>query len=439
MKKVIMGAVLGILLLTLVWASIDYSSPDSVAQAPPDKIDVTQALANGNGNAITQAQWLYGDNLDKADDLALYPEAQRALEQKHGLSVDLSSGQTTYNHGKITNGDVTLDLTLPQYNGAVIKALKEGGFSISKGSSEGKFEYDGNKIDFGGSTGDVDVKPNGEIILSKGAMMTDKIGNEITAIQEGLMIKKEGSTTTIIGIGKVETTYGKGYVGVSDYNGELTLAPNYQISGKNYVWDAKKGDYNSEGLKMDKSEPDLLDAKMHDTLIEIAGGENVVALMRTEALVSTFSKDFPPDVAQKLALKIHGESPSFTEINGNRGLLVMEKTASGESKLTAYNSGKTSDPIEGTSEGGGSLAVQSEDDNVLYFNTKVTSDTRIIIPYIGGEVTVEGSLFELADFKVPGIKYTKESDGWIAASVEFDTTSQNMMIKINLLKKLVGG
>ncbi len=349
MRKIIVGAILGVLFLTLAWASIDYKNADSVAQAPPNEIDVTQAVANKNGVFITTEQWAYGDNLDKVDNLALYPNAQMALEEKHKINVDLDSGETKYADGKLTNKGVTLDLTAPGLKGAKIVALSGGGFSISKESSTGKFEYSGNEIDFKDSTGEVEVKPNGEIILPNRATLKDGAGNIITAFRDGLNIKKEGSTTTIKGVGKVETipmiesklfddlssevesttktTSRTGYVGVGDSPGEVVFNPDQdlQFTGKNYVLSVSVEEENG---KTSRTTSVFIDEEMHQQLKSIIGGES--AKLKTQPGIAAELKPyFDPATAQELAWKLYTEYNPSAAIDKQHGLLALSRTSAG--------------------------------------------------------------------------------------------------------------
>ncbi len=342
MRKIIVSVMFGILFLTLALATIDYSKSDSVAQAPPNEIDVTQALANGNGEAITQAQWAYEDNLEKVDNLALYSEAQMALGEKHKINVDLNFGETTYDHGKITNGEITLDLNHPQYKGTVIKALKEGGFSISKGSSEGKLEYEGNEIDFGESTGQVDVKSNGEIILPKGATMKDETSNTITAIQDGFTVKKEKSTTIINGVGKVETSYGVWYIGAGEGTGELTLNQKSEpIARRNTLLFTVDSSFQSDTLSVTSSKNIILDEDMQKFSISLTDEEP----LRSKSIPETsgeMAQIFDPDVAELLSWQAYTERNLLTDVGGNKGILIFSKGTDGSNLIPMFAGGLAS-------------------------------------------------------------------------------------------------
>lgn len=385
------------------------------------------------------------ENLKQAGDLSKYQNAWQAINQKHGLEVDLTNG-ATYADEKLTNGDVTLDLTAPGLSGAKIVALNGGGFSITKGTAE-NFEYSGNKIDFGKSTGTVEVKTNGEIILPNGATLKDEAGNIITALRDGLTVKKEESTTIITGVGKVETPAGVGYVGIKEKEGIIvlegeTLVPDLTMCNSdrcmreepsnNYVWAHKKGNYKSGELEMSQSKPVEFDEEMRKTLIELAGGEDMALLKRTEALTADFKPYFSPDVAQKLALGIHGESPQFTNIDGNRGYLVNRG-----GRLVPHVVGETDTPLRSAPEEGDSSAAQSGDTENHYYSSEMGpgTGTGMDIKPLGGRLTVI-NLRNLAKGKAPAFIFEKDFGGAVV-SIKYDQNIQGMSMGLDL-KNLLG-
>ncbi len=305
-------------------------------------IVVLFASAETDYNTLKADEW-NTNNLNQAGDLSSYPAAWQAINQEHGLDVDLTNG-ATYNDGKLTNGDVTLDLAAPGLSRTKIVALSGGGFSISKGTSE-NFEYDGNSINFGGSTKDVEVRSNGEIVLPKGATMMDKKGNEITAIQDNLIITEEGSKTKLAGVGKIETSYGKGYVGVGDYNGELTLTQNNQISGKNYVWSVTDATYTSRTLESSSSQVVFMDKDMREHLKSILGG-NIAELKTQPSIAAELKPYFDALTAQELSWKMYTEYNPSTVFSRHNGLLSLSRTPTGTAFIPRFM-GSLTGTVEG--------------------------------------------------------------------------------------------
>ncbi|MBI4981119.1 hypothetical protein HZC30_06205 [Candidatus Woesearchaeota archaeon] len=316
-------------------------------------------------NTLKADEW-DTNNLNQAGDLKTYQNAWEAIHQKHELEVDLTNG-ATYNDGKLTNDGVTLDLTAPGLSGAKIVALSGGGFSISKGTA-GNFEYDGNTIDFGSSTGSVEVKSNGEIVLPKGATMTDTNGNKITAIRDGLLVKKEGSITKLAGVGKVEAIPLQivkeiddgsdfkstievisrvGYVGVGDSLGEVTFNPNQelQFAGKNYVQSVSNSISGEDADDISHTTTVVIDKEMHQNLKSIVGGD-VAKLKTYPAIAAELKPHFDSATAQELAWKLYTEYNPSTALNGHRGLLSLSRASTGTAFIPRFM-GSLTKPVEG--------------------------------------------------------------------------------------------
>lgn len=170
---------------------IDYNDPTSIAAAQPSEIAVEQAIASGNGNAITSDQWVYSDNLNFAEDISLYPNAQEAVGIKHSsFSFSLTNGHVTYKNGIIQNSDAPL-LNLNDANlaGTSITSLEEGGFRIERGNSIGLFAIEDVFIGLDNQEGAyVEIKPNNEILLSDGSYIIDSKGTVIISLMDGTEI-----------------------------------------------------------------------------------------------------------------------------------------------------------------------------------------------------------------------------------------------------------
>jgi hypothetical protein len=168
------------------WESVDQSQvpSDYINQIPITKINVETV---SDQTKITSEQWEHEDNLNKAGDLSQYPSAQKAVFDKHSpgfQKIDLANGNTVYENGVLTNGDVSLDLNYEKIKGTEIIALAGGGFSIAKGEGEGLFAI-GN-LDFDITEAEGAIKITGsEVILSKHAMMFDPKTSLIESLSEG--------------------------------------------------------------------------------------------------------------------------------------------------------------------------------------------------------------------------------------------------------------
>ena len=192
----------------LTSTEVDYNNPSSIASTPPDRIDIGQAIENGNGGSLTAQQWAYGDNLNKLADLSTYPNAQAAVQQKFpGSSLDLSGGNTLYNDGVLTNGDAPpLDLKNKDLHGSLITALEGGGFGIE--GSESTFNVDDNEFDLrSDSETFVEIGSDNRILLSSDARMTGSRGTEIEALAE-TRINAEEAQISVVGGGTVKDPLG---------------------------------------------------------------------------------------------------------------------------------------------------------------------------------------------------------------------------------------
>ena len=152
---------------------------------------------------ITSVQWFHSDNLNKADDLSKYSHAQTAVVKKHPgfQAINLNSGSTTYNDGVLTNRDVNLNLKDEQFKGSFITALVEGGFSIGKGTSEGKFEHEEKSYDLEEATGPVEVKTPEDSVLSNNAKMETADSEKIASLDDGTEVTKTDEELSIRGVG----------------------------------------------------------------------------------------------------------------------------------------------------------------------------------------------------------------------------------------------
>ena len=308
-------------------------------------------VAETNYGELKDYEWDV-EKLNQAGDLKTYENAWTAINEKYGLKVDLTNG-ATYDEGKLTNGGVTLDLTAPGLSGAKIVALSGGGFSISKGT-KGQFEYSGNTIDFGKSAGAVEVKPNGEIILPKDATMKNEIGNTITAIQDGLAVKKEGSTTIVTGVGKVETMSGVGYIGLGEEDGTLQLTAYpcsgttcFNFNGNNFLVQPFVGSSTSGDWKVDGLSTPILDAQMEENLQELsAKALKLESLERPEVQIKKeLISHFPNSLAVELSAKLAAEQRALTSLGGHTSTFSLVKSENGVT-LKPQLSGTISAPIE---------------------------------------------------------------------------------------------
>jgi hypothetical protein len=169
---------------------IDYNNPVSISSAPPDQIDIAQAISAGNGASITKDQWLHGDNLNKAGDISQFSEAHQAVSDKHNLGfAKLNQGSVSYNDGTITNGKISINLNNEDLSGVDIFSLPKGGFAIGRGKSESKFTLDNGDI-FELTKSDfqepIEIRDDGSLFLPSGVEASlSSIGDnklEITSI-----------------------------------------------------------------------------------------------------------------------------------------------------------------------------------------------------------------------------------------------------------------
>ena len=212
MKKIIFVLVMT-LLLSLAIAEepqIDYKNAAAFAEA-----------IKTQGTAITAEQWAFGNNLEKAIPLSLYPEARIAVQNKHpGRELDLTVGDTTYSveKGVVKNGLVEINLNDPSLKGTKITALKGGGFAIGKGNSEGSssnFEWEGNKFNLEKSEKPIEINNLKQIVLPKGAKMTDLSNVKITSQDDRTIVWTKGKSINIQGIAKFKDGNYDGFVGQS--------------------------------------------------------------------------------------------------------------------------------------------------------------------------------------------------------------------------------
>lgn len=203
---------------------IDYTNPASIASAPPNEIDIAQAISSGNGAYITAAQWSFDPHLSEATDLSTFPNSHQAINGKHGLSLtDLKLGSVTYNGGVITNGVEKLDLKNPQYKGSSITALADGGFSIGKGTSEGKFEHEEKSYDLEEASGPVEVKTPEDSVLSNNAKMETADGEIIASLDDGTEVTKTEDELQISGVG---------FAGLDEFNRLTALVGSLSENGQ---------------------------------------------------------------------------------------------------------------------------------------------------------------------------------------------------------------
>jgi hypothetical protein len=193
----------------VVDSEIDYSDPNSISSARPSEINVEEAIATGNGAALTIEQWSYESNLNLADDISLYPNAQQAIENKHsGVTLSLDQGHVSYQDGRINNGEVTLDLYNRNLAGAIITAMDDGGFVIEKGSSEGSFDVEDNQINLRDENAKAEIKTNNYITLSEGATLTDAKGTKILSIGDKTTVLITEDITSVEGIALLQDAVG---------------------------------------------------------------------------------------------------------------------------------------------------------------------------------------------------------------------------------------
>ncbi|MBT4110311.1 hypothetical protein HOE37_00480 [Candidatus Woesearchaeota archaeon] len=225
MKRLIVCFGLLVLLFPLVCAAedsyeVNYASAESIIMAPKDfEIDAAEALKEGNGHVLNEDQWAQEGNLNKipSGDLKKYPKAWDAVSTKHGLGkATLNLGNVVYKDGLLSNGDTTLDLN--NFNGAIISSLNGGGFTIKKKSTSlGEFNLGDSKINLDDFQAGAEVKEiNGElnIILSKGARMTDSKGTEIVALAKDTIVTLGEDKLNVEGIALTFDALGnKGFIG----------------------------------------------------------------------------------------------------------------------------------------------------------------------------------------------------------------------------------
>jgi hypothetical protein len=231
MKPLIQFTVLTIILMTILGvlinaedsslsqpssSEIDYTNSASIANAPANQVDISQAISNGNGQAVTAEQWAYGNNLNHAEDLSSYPQAQEAVNVKHpGYAIELSSGHATYNDGVLSNGNgPTIDLKNNDLKGTLISALVDGGFRIERRGSTGKFIVAGLSLDLSAERDtSADIKED-KIILSRGAEVIDRLGSRVLALRDGVSVRTRPNSLEIEGIALVRDMYGnRGVIG----------------------------------------------------------------------------------------------------------------------------------------------------------------------------------------------------------------------------------
>ena len=76
----------------------DPNNPQSIQDLKPEQIQTLTAeqvaqsyqyMGEPQKAQILENQWSYGNNLEKADDLSKYPEAQKAIQNKYNIIISL--------------------------------------------------------------------------------------------------------------------------------------------------------------------------------------------------------------------------------------------------------------------------------------------------------------------------------------------------------------
>lgn len=252
MKRLIMWALVFILIFSIAASQepdippeqqIDYSNPQldlnnpnldlnlvdwsvrNQADVPASRIhelrpEIIKIEEISDRTQITVEQWNYGSNLNKAEDLSQYPNARQAVNQRHpGFTINLESGHTSYTDGILQNGNApAIDLNDQNLRGTIISALTEGGFQIQRGTSSGEFTINNIEFNLGNDASTTaEVKPNGEIILSRGARMTDSEGTEIIAVRDATTVITRQNELSISGVALVRDKFGN-YQRVGDFD-----------------------------------------------------------------------------------------------------------------------------------------------------------------------------------------------------------------------------
>ena len=244
-----------------------------INQIPADKIRIEEVT---DRTKITSDQWGYGENLNKAEDLSNYPEAQKAVSKKYPSyqKIDLSKGSTTYKNGVLENDGVEVDLNDKKLEGTEVTALEGGGFAIGKGSST-QFSWGGHDFDLDGADKPVQLRALGQIILPTGAKMVNVFGTEIRSFDDLTTISFYGGNVEIRGIATFKDKDFEGFVG---QEGDI------KISGKVNIDQSENGEnrytldntalYRSKGFNYER-----VDQKMSGDRAFIADGtyyENVI-------------------------------------------------------------------------------------------------------------------------------------------------------------------
>ncbi len=113
------------------WDSLsDWSliSPNRVSDVPIDSIKIEE-LSDEQLQYVTVEQWSYEDNLEDADDLTKYPNAQKAVQNKFpNTQITLKEGHITYKYGKLYD-ELGTEVNPTLFD--EVRSLKGGGFYVS--------------------------------------------------------------------------------------------------------------------------------------------------------------------------------------------------------------------------------------------------------------------------------------------------------------------
>lgn len=336
MKKIIVVMMTILILLSyttfaeeVARSEIDYTNPESIASAPPSEIDVTQAVASGNGGSITLEQWTYEDNLNLVTDLSLYSNAQEAVESKHsGLTLSLGEGHVSYRDGTIQNGEVMLDLTDENIAGTIITALDDGGFLIEKGSAEEVIEIQRNNIELNSDEATAEVRTNNQIILGEGAILTDAHGTKILSMNKETEILIADQKLIVKGIAQVRDAEGSSVM-VGDFGNIVEGVLTRDYANDIYVLETTSVYTSGASVETEKSDIEaenilFLDARVLNGAagtIRTVFGDNLQEFCNQDGCIESASYTSMEDITKTITAK----AESYYQIAENE--LGMSKEA----------------------------------------------------------------------------------------------------------------